>query len=169
MAQRQPLTIEQKAVRRRARLDKRRREELPLLAAAGDAVLNSVAPLQSVQGIKADYERWRADLAERLQKGTRRNFEELTRLHELAARYLTEDEVLRIDAYVRRVFPPALVYEVDYWRRLLLGLGAFGVEKRDEFWKMEDWWIKHGLRVRVVNCQRMAFGETDKRMQGAAA
>jgi hypothetical protein len=118
-------TLEQKIERRQRRLDKRRREELPLFAAAGDMVLSSVAPLPTTEQIEQQYQRWEQEFAARqgrMERFRQQMREQWHRARELAGRYITSEQIEHIDGHIWRVFPPDPVYGADHWSHLLADL-----------------------------------------------
>ena len=117
------MTMTTRAARRVARLDKKRREALPLFAATG--TIDAVVPLPSEERVEAQYV-WtecnvRAKDLRRLQRDT------LSWLYwrMVCERVLPWEEIQAGEAYCRRVLPHDPVYRADHWHRRArrMGLG----------------------------------------------
>jgi|LSQX01.3.fsa_nt_gb hypothetical protein len=104
-----------RAERRQRRIDKRRREALPLFAALGEDVLESVAPLPTVSELERQ-ERWYQAAAGA--SALRREIVALRswlRHRALAEQYFTMDQIAMMEQYCR-IFPSDPAYRADYWR-----------------------------------------------------
>ncbi len=135
------LTVEQKAERRRRRLDKRRRTELPLLAATG--TLDTVAPLPTIEEVLDWYKRLSDYIAEKHAQSAAYVTAERAKLCAAAERYLSIDQINHVNAYITRVYPPTDEYWIGHWDNLLTELGALGVEARDRREAILRWWTEH--------------------------
>lgn len=136
------MTLEQKATRRQARLDKRRRNELPLFA--GTPLLDELQPLPTVPEIVTWYEQIREYHEAKSAEMRRRERLDYLRWLKLATRYLTIQQMAHIDSWAWRTYPTQ-EYVTCHWYEFLIELGAFGAGPRDERERIHRWWQEHPI------------------------
>lgn len=118
-------TLAEKVERRQRRLDKRRRSELPLFAASGDTVLDSVTPLPTTEQIYQQYADWDQEFKawqERMEQFRQQMRDRQERARGVARHYISEDQVEHIDTHIRRMYPSDPVYGAEHWSHLLADL-----------------------------------------------
>ena len=113
-----------RAARRVARLDKKRREALPLFAATG--TIDAVVPLPSEERVEADYIWMECNVRAVQLKMWRDNLRLWIHYRRLCETVMSLDEVREAESYCRRVYPmDHFSYRVSYWMKRAQ---AFGLE-----------------------------------------
>jgi hypothetical protein len=121
------LTTEQRAERRQKRLDKKRREALPLFATS-EQVLESVQPLPQADAIRRELLDGSAKTQAMILRHLKVSITSWMHYRQIAERYITLDQIAYMETYCRNTLPPyrtAPEYRADYWRHMLR---AFGLE-----------------------------------------
>jgi len=121
------------AQERQGRLDKRRREAMPLFATA-PAVLDELAPLPTVDDLLRQKQRIEQDVRARHLRMLQRSLAGWVTWRGLVARYITPDQVRHCEAWCRRIYPPDPLYRHSYWHTLARDLGL------DPSWPEPTWW-----------------------------
>jgi len=103
------------------RLDKRRREELPLFA-TDQAVLDSVAPLPSVDETTRFLYRQQASACAMVLRVRKLCLDQWFAQRRIAEQYLTLDQVRYMEAHYPATWPRD--YRSDWWRMVLRDLGV---------------------------------------------
>lgn len=119
-----------RAERRQRRLDKKRREALPLFAAAGDATLDSIAPLPTVSVLEQEERQRQARTCASALKRQRMSLRSWLRYRAIAERYITGDQVRAMETYCRNVLPDSMEYRADYWWQMLCECGLIAGKGR---------------------------------------
>jgi len=122
---RRTLTTEQRAQRRQKRLDKKRREALPLFATS-EQVLESVQPLPQVDAIRAELLDGIAKTQAMILRHLKVSIISWMHYRQIAERYITMDQIAAMETCCREVLPGyarAPVYRADYWHQILRAMG----------------------------------------------
>ena len=101
------------AERTARRVNKKAREAAPLFAHAG--MVEQVTPEQ----IKAKYDRNHAAYARHIVEAVNRQAAEAIVLLAEVSNYLSDDQLAECEAYRVRVYPRSIVYDLDYWNKVL--------------------------------------------------
>ena len=125
-------TAETLAVKRRQRLDKKRRTTLPLFAASGQ--IDEVAPLPDVDTIAGEYRQMQAQVCLRVLGMQVKSLRMCLYYRGLVEQYLTWDQVQHMQHYAARVLPDDC--RGGYWLKVALDLGI--ERRRANEWL--DWW-----------------------------
>ena len=113
-----------RAARRVARLDKRRREALPLFAATG--TIDAVVPLPSEEKVDAEYLWMECNVRAKQLIMLRNSLLSWLYYRMVCERVLPWEEIQSGEEYCRRVLPHNPVYRADYWHRRARALGLEG-------------------------------------------
>lgn len=122
---RRTLTTDQRAERRQKRLDKRRRDELPLFATS-EQVLESVQPLPQADAIRRELLDGSAKTQAMILRHLKVSITTWTHYRQIAERYITLDQIAYMETCCRETLPPyrtAPEYRADYWRHFVRALG----------------------------------------------
>lgn len=95
------------------RLNKKAREAAPLFAHAG--MVKQVTP----EEIKAKYDRNHSIYAKQIVRKINDQAVEATALLAEVINYLADDELAECETYRVRVYPRSIVYDLDYWTKVL--------------------------------------------------
>lgn len=140
---RRRLSVEQRTVRRQKRLDKRRREELPLFA-TDEALLDSVQPLPRTEEIEQFLVHNEVSARARNLRVLKMGLDSWIEYRLIAERYITIDQVAVIESECRRIYPPCETnpsYRADHWQHILRALqllpGAAQLGRTHRMWRLE--------------------------------
>lgn len=111
-----------RAERRQRRMDRKRRRELPLFAAAGDQVLDSVAPLPTVEALVEAGRRYQISAYVGHLRLLKHNIDGWLRYRAAVEPYVTMDQIAYMEGYCRRTYP-SHEYRGGYYRALACELG----------------------------------------------
>jgi hypothetical protein len=134
--------LTRRAERRQKRLDQRRQEAMPLFATV-PAVLESVAPLPSVDALQREQLGREQQVRAMHLRRTKMSLDVWLRWRGVCERYIGMEQVRHCESYCRRLYPsyrwePG--YRADYWHRLARDLGL------DPSWPEPTWWAWPGKR-----------------------
>ena len=110
-----------RAKRRVKRLDKKRREALPLFA-TDEAVLDSVAPLPSLADTERFMRQRQANVFATVLRVRRLKIDHWIAQRRIAERYLTLDQIQHIEVHYPRTWPAD--YRSERWRMMLQEMGV---------------------------------------------
>lgn len=111
-----------RAARRQRRMDRRRRRELPLFAAAGDAVLDSIAPLPTVEELVDQGRRYQISAYAGHLRRLKMGIDGWLRYRAIVEPYVTMDQIAYMESYCRRTYP-SHEYRGGYYSALACELG----------------------------------------------
>jgi hypothetical protein len=112
-----------RAARRVARLDKKRREALPLFAATG--TIDAVVPLPSEDKVEANYVWMECNVRAQQLRMWQAGIREWAYYRRLCETVMTMDEIRAGESYCRRVYPLGahFSYRVTFWLKRARDLG----------------------------------------------